>query len=726
MCNLKNVPGPGGAPLCGWAVLLGLLLAPLLAYGQSAPTASGRGLSTVYSPEQVENRALTFRDTRLLTWRHTDKVYRMPRYSSRAAWTDRARALREHILTAAGLWPLPDRTPLNAHVLDRVEGDGYVVEKVYFESYPDFIVAGNLYRPRGEEGPFPGILSPHGHWPHGRTHDTERASVPARGANLARQGHVVLTYDMVGFGDTRQVNHQFAADSLSQLWGTSLLGLQLWNSMRALDYLRSRPEVDTGRIGVTGASGGVTQQFLLTAVDTAGHVDVTAPVNMISAYMQGGDLCENAPGLRLHTNNVEIGALAAPRPQLMISNTHDWTSHTPVVEYPMMRSIYRLYDAPHRVENAHFDFPHNYNAAAREAVYAWMGDQLLQSPAASYEDRPVDLAPQDLLLFLNERVGDPALSFDDLAPGQYDPPPTDLDAAALKADLKQRATDQVRARWPSAPTELERFDEAYGTAARHLLAAAVPDSVQVRRGETTSLADATVTDLLVSRAGRRDWIPALWIEPPEADGAVTLAVSPNGKAALTDSTDERLVPWVRRLLAEGQRVLAIDPFQVGEHVLPPGTETPRDESDPFFTTFNRTDTQERVQDLLTALRYLRRHAEEAPVHLVGLEEAGAWALLAGTRAGDLVDQTVAYRLPPDTGTPNAALRDSFVPGLARIGGLRTAAALQAPTPVTLHLTGDQFDTDPVAQVYTLHDAASRFEVVRGPRSPEQMVDWLRE
>ena len=93
---------------------------------------------------------------------------------------------------------------------------------------------------------------------------------------------------------------------------------------------------------MTGESAGGTQTFLATAVDR--RIRYSAPVNMISAIMQGGSPCENAPGLRLGTSNLEIGALMAPRPMLMISATGDWTRNTPKEEYPAIRSIYDLYD----------------------------------------------------------------------------------------------------------------------------------------------------------------------------------------------------------------------------------------------------------------------------------------------------------------------------------------------------------------------------------------------
>ena len=145
---------------------------------------------------------------------------------------------------------------------------------------------------------------------------------------------------MVGFNDTVQTPHSFRGWE-EDLWSFNPMGLQLWNSIRAVDYLQSLPGVEARRIAVTGASGGGTQTFLLAAVDD--RVGYAAPVNMVSAYMQGGDPCEEAPGLRLDTFNVEIAAMMAPRPMLLVSSTRDWTRHTPVEEFPEIRRIYELY-----------------------------------------------------------------------------------------------------------------------------------------------------------------------------------------------------------------------------------------------------------------------------------------------------------------------------------------------------------------------------------------------
>jgi dienelactone hydrolase family protein len=338
---------------------------------------------------------------------HNDRLT-VARYASPAEWQRRAAYLKEHILASHGLLPPPEKTPLRAQVFDERKHDDYSVAKVYFESLAGFFVTGNLYTPAGR-GPFPAVLLPHGHWTYGRLENTEISSIPGSAISLARQGFVAFTYDMVGYDDSRQVTHALGGRRES-LWGLSLAGLQLWNGIRSLDFLQSRPEVDPERIGAAGASGGGTQTFLLAAVDE--RVKVAVPVNMISLHMQGGCLCENPPGLRLDTNNVELAATIAPRPLLMISATGDWTSETPRVEYPEMRKLFALAGAEDRVQTFQVDAPHNYNRPTREALYAWMARWLQKAPAdVRIEEKPFQVDPlPDLLVFQGRPLPEGALT----------------------------------------------------------------------------------------------------------------------------------------------------------------------------------------------------------------------------------------------------------------------------------------------------------------------------
>ncbi|RAV23097.1 alpha/beta hydrolase [Paenibacillus contaminans] len=327
--------------------------------------------------------------------KHIHYKFPLTEYSTLEEWERKRAKIRERILFSAGLMPFPKKDELNVKIFDKVEFDDFTVEKVTFTSLPGFEVTGNLYKPRFLAGKVPAILNPHGHWLGGRLDYANRKQAyeapdsvqePVRNANFAKMGFVSFSYDMVGYVDSRQLDHQFEGE-LHALWGISLLGLQLWNSIRALDFVSSLPEVDSNNIGCTGASGGATQAMLLGAVDD--RLKLLAPVNMISAHMQGGCRCENAPNLRIVTNNVEIASVFAPKPMLVTGCSGDWTCNLETVEFPAIRNIYRLYGAEDRVGSFFDDAPHNYNKKTREAVYRFFRSHFLGKDDWWHE-QPVD------------------------------------------------------------------------------------------------------------------------------------------------------------------------------------------------------------------------------------------------------------------------------------------------------------------------------------------------
>jgi hypothetical protein len=253
---------------------------------------------------------------------------------------------------------------------------------------------------------------------------------------------------MIGYDDSRQLTHAFGGRR-EYLWGLSLSGLQLWNSIRCLDFLESLPYVRKDAVGATGESGGGTQTFLLAAADT--RVAAAVPVNMISLHMQGGCLCENPPGLRLDTTNVEIAATIAPRPLLMISATGDWTNETLEAEFPAVRALYALVGAEDRVSAVRMTAEHNYNKDSREAMYAWMARWLRHAPTdarPSERSFTPDALP-DLLVFYRRSLPDGAVTAEaltdawiDAARRQLATTPLAVRAAALRHALAPGRVDR--------------------------------------------------------------------------------------------------------------------------------------------------------------------------------------------------------------------------------------------------------------------------------------------
>ena len=288
-------------------------------------------------------------------------------WSDKVSWESRAKRIKQGIIEGMKLDQMPNITgSFNAKITNSRAFDGYVVENIQIESFPGFYITGNIYRPLNSQAKNAAILSPHGHLKDKRL----KEDVQYRCAVLARMGAVVFAYDMVGHGDSHQVTSHNIPIALL---------LQTWNSKRVLEYLLSRPDVNSERIGMTGGSGGGTQTFVLTAIDD--RVKVSVPAVQISAHFFGGCVCES--GMPIHksknhqTNNVEIAALCAPRPMLLISNGNDWTRNTPLIEYPYIQKVYALYDAEHKVENVHLAAEkHDYGYSKRAVMYNFFSHHL--------------------------------------------------------------------------------------------------------------------------------------------------------------------------------------------------------------------------------------------------------------------------------------------------------------------------------------------------------------
>ncbi|MCI0746609.1 MAG: hypothetical protein L0Y58_14510 [Verrucomicrobia subdivision 3 bacterium] len=642
-------------------------------------------------------------DQRAKEVRTLNTLREFPDIKSRAEWEKRAKEIREHALVSCGLWPMPEKTPLQAQIFGRVERDGYAVEKVHIQTLPGFYLGGNLYRPLGRgQGPFPGVLNPHGHWKEGRMANTELGSIAARCISFARQGMVAFSYDMVGYNDTAQVDHKFASDPSNQLWNISLMGLQTWNSIRSLDFLESLPDVDKGRLACTGESGGGTQTFMLGAIDP--RLKAQAPVVMVSHSMQGGCLCENAPGLRVDYSNMEIAAAPVPRPQILVAATGDWTKKTMTVEGPAIAQIYKLFNAEESFRHTIFDFDHNYNRTTREAVYGAFGKWLLNNPdPSSLKEATYAMEPVESLRVF------PA--------GKW--PEDALTESQLTSYLIERSKGQLDSLWPRNPKEVDKFKRAMESAWRHTLQVEFPDrGLIIEAGATTKVGEITKHVVHVGREGRGDRLPIVMLTPArDRLRVITILAHPNGRSAyLEDGGAPRGL--AKELLARNHSVIVLDTFLSGELADAKADEARR-KTTTYFTTYNRTDMQERVQDLVTACAFAQRHGKGRRVILCGSGRAGLWSLLAAPAADGVIADGDEFNSASD----EALLQhDVFVPGLRKLGGFEGAALLAAPNPLLLHNTGEEFSTEWIERAYGGKSKLFRRESIKLADGP--IADWI--
>ncbi|MCB2377311.1 acetylxylan esterase [Hymenobacter sp. BT635] len=290
------------------------------------------------------------------------------RYTDAASWEKRKAELRGCLWSALRLSPMPAKPAGKPITTNKRQFDGYSVENVALETLPGLYVTGSLYRPLKVKGKIPVIISPDGHFGDGRY----RADAQKRCATLARMGAMVYSYDLFAWGESLL---QFKPEDHRR---SLAMTVQALNGLRALDFLLTQKNADPTRVAITGGSGGGSQTMLLTALDD--RIKVSVPVVMLSTYHSGGCPCES--GMPVHlcgggTNNAELAAMAAPRPQLAITDGKDWTAQTPEVAYPYLQKIYGYYGKTSLVQNTHLPAEgHDYGPSKRQAMYRFLAQHL--------------------------------------------------------------------------------------------------------------------------------------------------------------------------------------------------------------------------------------------------------------------------------------------------------------------------------------------------------------
>jgi len=675
--------------------------------------------------------------------------------TSPQAWARRAERVRRQILVSQGLWPSPTRTPLNAVVHGRVDRDDYTVDRVYFESMPGFYVTGSLYRSKQHPGRRPAVLCPHGHWANGRFYDTGldkvkqeisqgaeqfeeggRSPLQARCVQLARMGCVVFHYDMIGYADCTQVNfqigHRFAKQrsemNAETNWGLfspqaeshgqSVMGLQTWNSIRALDFVSALPDVDPNRLAVTGASGGGTQTFMLCAVDP--RPAVAFPAVMVSTEMQGGCTCENASGLRVETGNVEFAALFAPKP-LGLTAADDWTGRMATKGFPELRQHYAMLGAADQLMLlARTEFAHNYNSISRHAMYHWLNQHLKIGAAEPIAERDFQrLSTAEMTVWAGTTT----------KPRRGPEFEREL-LAWWHADTQ----DQLRDLAPTDATSLRPFREVVGGAIDVIVGRELPASADVEydqnykedRGEFLHMMG------LLRNMPRHEELPVSFLYPKQWEGQVVIWLTETGKAGLLNESGEP-IPAVSQLLRGGAAVVGVDLLFQGEFLADATsvTKTRRVENTreaaAYSFGYNHTLFARRVHDVLTVIAFAQNHKTTPQrVDLVGLGAGpAAWAAAARAQARDAIGRAAIAPHGFRFANVDDIHDPSFLPAAARYFDLPGMLAVAAPGPLLL---GGESDEAPniVRDAYHAANGQKNLTVFAGGQdhAAEAAATWL--
>jgi cephalosporin-C deacetylase-like acetyl esterase len=515
--------------------------------------------------------------------------------------------------------PLPERTPLHARTLGVIDCEGYRIERVLFESRPRHHVTANLYLPDETSRPVPGVLVPCGHSNNGKA----SAAYQSACVLLALNGCAALIYDPIGQGERHQlpdpIGHGTNEHTLVGV-GTLLVGwntatFRIWDGLRSMDYLASRPEVDSKRLGCTGNSGGGTMTTWLMALDD--RISVAAPSCFITTLERlfktiGPQDCEqHFPGQGpAGIDHTDFITMRAPKPTLVLAAEQDFFdfdgTRTAARE---AEAVYRLLGQPQRIGLFSHDDEHGFSRPRREAAVHWMRRWLCE------DDRPV--SEPELTLQTDAALQVTAAG---QVVGEFAEERTVVDFSRERAEELREAR---AARWASQST-VER---------QGMLREAIRMSGRVNHDAhgvsvgTLQRDGYSIEKFRLEREGH-PVLPALLCVPKAnvpAEGhkrPLVIYVDSAGKAAGFAPGGE-----IERQLARGQLVLAVDLRGHGETA--DVKQGGRYLNDAFRTAMlamhvGRPLLGQRIEDLIAAFNFARQHPLVDPnaVHVVAIGRTG--------------------------------------------------------------------------------------------------------
>lgn len=393
---------------------------------------------------------------------------------TRDDWQAQRERRRRELFEMLGLWPLPERTDLRAVVTGRLEQDEFIVEKLHFQSLPGLYVTANLYRPKELSAPAPAVLYVCGHAPVKRDGVSfgNKVAYQHHGQWLARHGYVCLVLDTLQLGELEGLHHGTYREGL-WWWnarGYTPAGVEVWNSLRALDYLSTRPEVDARRLGMTGRSGGGAYTWFTAALDE--RVRVAAPVagitdlqnHVVDGCVEGH--CDCMYFVNTHRWDFPcVAALVAPRPLLIVNTDADpiFPLDGVLRVHAQVRRLYALYGASTNLGLVIGPGPHQDTQDLQVPVLRWFNRHLRGEDPLIRDAAEKRLEPESLRVLtappadaLNARVHEV------FVPRATPGPPPDTPAAweTLKGDWTASLRGRCFAGWPEEPEPLALVEVA--------------------------------------------------------------------------------------------------------------------------------------------------------------------------------------------------------------------------------------------------------------------------
>jgi sugar phosphate isomerase/epimerase/dienelactone hydrolase len=331
-------------------------------------------------------------------WAEMDRI--AAQYKTVEEWEKRKAELKPCLKEALQLNHLPAASNSKPIITPKRIFDGYTVENMAIEILPGVWINGSLYKPLKYKGKIPVILNPDGHWEKQRY----RADCQYRCAAMAKMGAMAFSYDLFAWGESLL---QFRIEDHRR---SLAMTIQALGAIRILDYLLAQKDADTNRVAITGGSGGGSHTVLMTALDD--RIKVSAPVVSLSSYFYGGCPCES--GMDIHacggrTNNVEIAAMAAPRPQLVVSDGGDWTDKMPEHDFPYLQKMYSWYNKKENVVNVHLpNDKHDFGITKRTPLYEFMAKHLnlnikaIQDANGNIDESKITIEPEKSLFVFGD------------------------------------------------------------------------------------------------------------------------------------------------------------------------------------------------------------------------------------------------------------------------------------------------------------------------------------